>query len=167
MILSWWLEQEAIRAQVELYAEVARAHGHDPDRADHVISCVCSIADSQTEARDAIRDTFWWWRKVGLDALFKFEELRKLPNYRGLLRRWEESALQSGDDDRAQRAALERIIELNVIGTPEQCADRISELAQVTGVRHFVCGFEALSDQARIHANIQRFVTDVVPKIAV
>ncbi len=53
-----------------------------------------------------------------------------------------------------------------MIGTPEQCADRFSELAKATGVRHLVCGFEVLKEQELIHANIRRFVTEVVPKIS-
>lgn len=166
MLLSWWLEREALRSQVELYNEVARSHGHDPSKAEHVLSAIACVADTQEEAKDQIRDNIGWWRKVGQEALLKFEELRKLGNYELVLRRWEEQILAgSGDPDAGERAALERLLDLNLVGTPEHCVDRIVELVETTGIRHFIVGFEGVGDRERILQSMRRFTEEVVPQV--
>jgi len=166
MILSWWLEREALRSQVELYNEVASSHGHDPSQAKHVLSAIACVADSQEEAKDAIRENIGWWRKVSKEALLKLEELRKLPNYEFVLRRWEDQILAgAGDPDAGERATLERLLDLNLIGTPEQCVERIVELVEITGVEHFVVGFEGVGDRERALESMRRFAEEVVPQV--
>jgi len=63
MMMSWWLEKEAMRAQVDLYNEVAQAHGHDPEGVDHIISCIASSANSYEQARAAVHANFDWFRR--------------------------------------------------------------------------------------------------------
>jgi alkanal monooxygenase alpha chain len=165
MILSWWLEREAIRAQVELYDEVARSHGHDPSKAEHVLSAIACVADSQTEAKDQIRDSLGWWRKVAKEAFLQFEQLRKLDNYEFVLRRWEDQVLAGeGDPDAGERATLERLLDLNLIGTPDECVEKIQDIFETTGVRHFVVGFEGAGDRARTLESMRRFAQEVIPR---
>jgi alkanal monooxygenase alpha chain len=166
MILSWWLEREAIRSQVELYNEVSEAHGHDPDDADHVLSAIAFVGDSHEEAKAAVRDNITWWRGVGRDAAFKFEQLRKLDNYKAFFRQWEDEILKGGGDaDEGLRASVEHLLDLNIIGTPEQCIERIEELADSTGVRHIVLGFEGVADRERVLESMRRFAHEVLPAI--
>jgi alkanal monooxygenase alpha chain len=166
MLLSWWLEREAIRSQIELYDEVARSHGHDPSRVEHVLSAIACVADTQEEAKDQIRDNIGWWRKVGQEAFLKFEELQKLDNYEFVLRRWEDQILAGGgDSDAGERAALERLLDLNLVGTVEQCVDRILELVETTGVRHIIVGFEGTSDRERALQSMRKFAEEVVPQV--
>jgi alkanal monooxygenase alpha chain len=166
MILSWWLEREALRSQVELYNEVARAHGHDPSQAEHVLSAIGCIADSREQAKSQTRDNIGWWRKVSKEALIKFEELRKLDNYEFVLRRWEDQILAgAGDPDAGERATLERLLDLNLIGTAEQCAGRIVELVETTGINHFVVGFEGAGEKPEVLDSMRRFAREVVPMV--
>jgi alkanal monooxygenase alpha chain len=166
MLLSWWLEREAIRSQVELYNEVARAHGHDPAGADHVLSAIGCLADSEEEAKARIRDNIGWWRKVQQEALLNFDELRKLPNYEFVLRQWEDQILAGdGDPDAGERAALERLLDLNLVGTPDQVADRIVGLFEATGVRHLVVGFEGTGDRELALESMRRFADEVMPQV--
>ncbi len=166
MLLSWWLEREAIRSQVELYNEAARSHGHDPTRVEHVLSAIGCVADSEAEAKDQVRDNIGWWRKVQIDALLRFEELQKLPNYEFVLRRWEDEILSGGGDaEQGERDKLERLLELNLIGTPEYCIERIVELVETTGVRHFIVGFEGTGDKERTLQAMKRFAQEVIPQV--
>jgi alkanal monooxygenase alpha chain len=164
MMMSWWLEKEAMRAQVDLYNEVAQAHGHDTEGVDHIISCIASVGDSYEQARAAVHANFDWFRRTGQQAAFKVKELRKLPNYADLLRKWEEFALsQDGDIDKANRQHTENVLNLNVIGTPQQCIDHLGELMEVTGVRQVLCGFEGHGERAAVSANMTRFAEEVMP----
>lgn len=166
MILSWWLEREAIRSQIELYDEVAQANGHNPAQADHVLSCIGSIADTRAEAKDAIRENIAWWRKVLMEIMLKFDQLRTLENYQFTFRRWEEQILSGGGDpDAGERATIERLLDLNIIGTPEECVERLTELVVTTGVRHFVIGFEGVADRDRAIESMRRFAQEVMPAV--
>lgn len=164
MMMSWWLEKEAMRAQVDLYNEVSQAHGHDPEGIDHIISCVASVGDSREQARAAIHANFDWFRRTGQQAAFKVQQLRKMPNYADLLRKWEEFALEhDGDIDRANRQHTENVLNLNVIGTPQQCIDHLGTLMEVTGVRHVLAGFEGHGQRGPVSDNMRRFAEEVMP----
>jgi alkanal monooxygenase alpha chain len=166
MILSWWIELERMRAQIELYNEVSRASGYDPYGVDHIVSCIASVGDTRNAARDAIRDNFMWWRQVGAEAHFKLEELRKLPNYPEFLRRWEEFVLRAdGNVDKAEEDIVERLLDINVVGSPSECVSRIEEIRNATGVEHFVCGFDGLGASDAVVANIRRFAHEVMPAV--
>jgi alkanal monooxygenase alpha chain len=166
MLLSWWLEREAIRSQVELYDQVARSHGHDPSRAPHILSAIACVSDSQEEAKDEIRDYIAWWRKVAQEAILRFEELQKLENYELVLRRWEDQLLAgAGDPDAGERDALERLLDLNLVGTPEHCVERILELVETTGIEHFVVGFEGTGEPERTLQSMRRFAEEVIPQV--
>lgn len=166
MMMSWWLEKEAMRAQVDLYNEVAEAHGHPTEGVDHQISCLVSVGDTYEQARAAVHENFDWFRRTGQQAAFKVQELRKLPNYRDLLRKWEEFALkQEGDFDAANRQHTENVLDLNVIGTPEQCIEHLADLCDATGVRHVLCGFEGHGQRELVSENMERFATEVMPEV--
>jgi alkanal monooxygenase alpha chain len=166
MMLSWWIERERMRAQIELYNEVARAHGHDPTKVKHAIACIASVDDDKETAMAAIRDNFRWWRKVGADAHFKLEELRELPNYPDFLRRWEDFVLGAeGDSEEGWEEMDQGLLDLNVIGTPDECVEWFTEVAEITGVQHFVCGFDGRGDVERVIDNMRRFSVDVMPRI--
>lgn len=163
MILSWWIELERMRAQVELYNEVSQANGHEPAEAKHIMSCIASVADNAEAARNGIRENFSWWRQIGAEAHFKLDELRKLPNYPEFLRRWEEFVLRAdGDADEAEKDIMERLLDINLVGTPQECIARIEEIRAATGVTHYVCGFDGWGQSEAIVANMRRFATEVV-----
>jgi alkanal monooxygenase alpha chain len=166
MILSWWIELERMRAQIELYEEVSRAHGHDPTRVDHIVSCIASVGDTSVAARNAIRENFMWWRQVGAEAHFKLEELRRLPNYPEFLRRWEEFVFRAdGNVDKAEEDIVERLLDINIVGSPSECVARIEEIREATRVEHFVCGFDGLGASDAVVENMRRFAHEVIPAL--
>jgi alkanal monooxygenase alpha chain len=163
MMMSWWLEREAMRSQVELYESVAQAYGHNPKGVKHVLSCIAHVGDTREEARDAVRENLSWWRRVGREAMLKFEELQKLPNYAAIARRWEDRLLSGeGDVDSAEREADERLLDLNLIGTAEECLETLEGLVEATGVEHIICGFEAAGSQENTLAAMERFEKEVM-----
>jgi alkanal monooxygenase alpha chain len=164
MMLGWWLDHDAMRSQLDLYDEVARAHGHDPAGVDHVAACIVSVAETREAAADGIRDTLRWWRQVAEEVIFKFEELRKLSNYKAMFRRWEEFTLAAGGDAaRGQEDALQRLLDINIVGTPDDCVARLRSLVRATGIRHFICGFEGWRQLPLIERNMESFAERVVP----
>ncbi|NNH75651.1 LLM class flavin-dependent oxidoreductase [Nocardia uniformis] len=166
MMMSWWLEKDAMRTQIELYNDVAEAHGHDPEGVDHQISCLVSVGDSREQARAAVHDNFDWFRRTGQEAAFRIQHLRNLPNYAELMRKWEEFALdQGGDLDRANLQHTENILDLNVVGTPEYCVDHLGELMEATGVRHVLAGFEGPGTREAVAENMTRFAEEVIPSL--
>ncbi len=125
---------------------------------------MASVGDSREQARAAIHDNFDWFRRTGQQAAFKVQQLRKMPNYADLLRKWEEFALEhDGDIDKANRQHTENVLNLNVIGTPQQCIDHLGTLMEVTGVRHVLAGFEGHGKRGPVSDNMRRFAEEVMP----
>jgi alkanesulfonate monooxygenase SsuD/methylene tetrahydromethanopterin reductase-like flavin-dependent oxidoreductase (luciferase family) len=83
-----------------------------------------------------------------------------------VLRQWEDQILAGdGDPDAGERAALERLLDLNLVGTPDQVADRIVGLFEATGVRHLVVGFEGTGDRELALESMRRFADEVMPQV--
>lgn len=167
MLLSYWLSRETIVSQLELYNETAAAAGHDPDRIDHIASCIVYVDDTVEEARAVVRPQLKWWRAVAEKSFFGYDELRAVDNYKFHLRKWEESILAGqatesgtvGDED------VDKLLRINPVGSPESCAERLQQVVDETGVRHFICGFEAPADQKKAMASMARFAEEVAPLI--
>jgi alkanal monooxygenase alpha chain len=166
MLLNHWIEEEAMLSQLELYEETSLASGHDPAAMEHIFSCIAYLDESREAARREVRDNLAWWRRVGIAGAYKFEELRRLPNYEFHFRRWEDEVLKSGGNrDEAFEKSLDHMIEINPIGTVEQCVERLGRVIERTGIRHVVCGFEGSGDPDKTIGNMARFAAEVMPEL--
>jgi alkanal monooxygenase alpha chain len=163
LILNFLLEDETKTSQIELYNDTAEANGHDSSQIDHVLSCLCSIGDDSAQVKESVRPLMGWW----MEELVRASELyapenRNLPSYTHHQRRWEEMVI-SGVTTTDRR--VDRAIRLNPVGSPQEVIDKIQRTVDLTGIRHFACGFETNKDKAAVLEMMQRVQEEVVPKI--
>lgn len=157
-------EDEETRSRMELYNQFAEMAGHDPEFIDHVIVCVGHIADSREEAKKEIFGLIEWWGEEGQRAGFQIEDLRRLPNYRYHLRRIEQAALEGRD---SAASWISDWLDNNPVGTPEQCVKRLEGVIAASGASHVVLALEGSGDRDITTRNIERFATEVFPKVSV
>jgi alkanal monooxygenase alpha chain len=167
MLLSYWIQRETLAGNVELYREVAEAHGQDPDPSRHVVSMIVHLEDTREAAQAAVYDNMLWWREAGSHAYFTYEELKSLTSYEHAFRRWEEGLLaaQTGTTTTIDDLGVQRLLDCNPVDTPEAVVARIQELRDEVGLEHFVCGFEASGNRDRIVDTMRRFAAEVMPEL--
>jgi len=152
---------DRMRASVELYEDVAVAHGHDPTRIRHAIATPTHVADSHEQAVRDIVETVTRWHEAGGRAGFTTDELRSLPNYRFQWSQLQDAILGGA---RSARDIVEQALSVAPVGSPAHCAERIEELQEVTGVDHFILGFEGSLLREHIITSLTRFAEEVAPR---
>lgn len=163
MLIHYFLEDEQKIAQMELYAEVAAAAGHDPGPIDHALSCLAYVDDDTEHARAQTTPYLTWWIKTGQDASALFAaENKGLRNYSFHQRRWEELVLR---DQWRTEQILERAFRLNPVGSPEHCIGALRHALAITGIRHVICGFESPGERTLVLDSMQRFMEEVAPHV--
>lgn len=164
MLLSFMLTDETKQSQLELYAEVAEDAGHDPANVDHALSCIALASDSDAEAEALVRQHLEWWLREAVRAAELHEPRHRhlTTSYEFHHRRMEETVIGgSWDVD----SVIDRALGLNPIGSPRRCADVLTATAEATGLRHFICGFEAAADRERALDSMKRFHAEVIPEV--
>jgi alkanal monooxygenase alpha chain len=165
LLLSHFQDDEVRLAHVELYSQIAADHGYDPDSIDHAVSCLAGVGDTSEAVRAASRRRMRWWQSEFFRAtdLFTPENIG-MRGYEWYARRWEQEAI-SGRYPIEER--VERDFSANPIGSVQECIDRLSRTAEVTGVKHFILGFESLEGgSGPVLESMRRFKEEVIPKIA-
>lgn len=71
----------------------------------------------------------------------------------------------AGDPDAGEAESVDRLLELNIVGSPDECVERLCELAELTGVRHVICGFEGVGHLDGTLASMRRFAAEVAPRV--
>lgn len=162
VIISSTLDDEETITRMELYNEIAEANGHDPAAIEHVMIVLGYVAESRREAQDAIIDDLSWWADEAIDVSFQVSDLKKLPNYGFHYRNIEQAALRG---EYTAEHMIRKGFDANPVGTPEQCVSRIQELIDMTGIHHIVLAIEGANKKDAILRNIERFATEVFPKV--
>jgi alkanal monooxygenase alpha chain len=163
LILSSTLDDEETITRMELYNQAAELAGHDPASIEHVLMVLGYVGDSRKEAQDAIIDDLQWWAEEGIDAGFQLSDLKKLPNYRFHYRAIEQAALRG---EYNAETMIRKGFDANPVGTPEQCIQRLDEMIGMSGARHIVIAIEGANRREAIVRNIERFATEVFPKVS-
>lgn len=163
LLMNVGITDEEIRARVELYSEFADAAGHDPDTIQHVVVCVGHIAESRDQAKAEICGVIQWWGEEGDRVGLSVDDLRRLPNYRYHLRKVEQAALEGRD---SAAVWISDWLDNNPVGTPDQCAERLAAIKASSGNCQIVLALEGAGDPAVTHKNIERFATEVFPKVS-
>ncbi|MEL7369402.1 MAG: LLM class flavin-dependent oxidoreductase [Myxococcota bacterium] len=164
LMLSHFQDDETRRSQVDLHAEVASEHGYDPDSFDHVISAIAGTAKTSQAIRSASRKRLSWWQSEFFRATELFtEENLKMRGFEWYKRRWESEAIggKYPVDERVDRDLAD-----NPVGSVQECIDRLSTTIEVTGVKHYMFGFEAVEGGAQpTLESMQQFKEEVLPKV--
>lgn len=165
LLLTQGVNDEEIRSRMELYNDAAESAGHDPSTIPHALVCVGQVAESREAAKAEILSHLSWWIEAGQEAGFTVEDLRRLPTYQFHLRRMEQAAL---DGQESASDFVDSWLDNNPVGTPEQCVERLQIAIEASGAHHVVLGVEgAGGDRERTLRNIERFATEVIPKVSV
>jgi alkanal monooxygenase alpha chain len=153
---------EALRSNLDLYREIAESHGFDPESIPHALCSVAHVAATTQQARDDIFGNMAWWEQEHDNAAFTMEQLEKLPNYRFQYGEWQAAALRG---DRTNEDFTNYALEHSVVGSVEDCVGKLERVAEETGVRNFLFGFEATLDRDRVLDTMNTFATEVLPRL--
>ena len=164
MVMASTLDDEETITRMELYNQTAEMAGHDPAKIEHVLIVVGYVAESRREAQDAIIDDLSWWADEAIEVGFQISDLKKLPNYRFHYRTIEQAALRG---EYTAEHMIRKGFEANPVGTPEQCIERLEEMIAMTGAQHVVIAIEGANQREAILQNLERFATEVFPKVRV
>lgn len=166
LLLAHFQDDATRAASVELYSEVASECGFDPNSFDHGISCIAGVGRTDDAVRGPSRERAVWWQ----EEFFRATELLapeniKMRGYEWYARQWEKEVI-TGRYPVEER--IERDFQLNPVGSVQHCVDVLSKTAEVTGVKHFICGFEAVSaKKGPVLESMQMFKEEVIPKVQV
>lgn len=163
MLLNYLLEDEEKISQLELYAETADKAGHDPSKIEHALSCMVSVTDDAEDARRQTRHFLGWWMEEYVRASQLYEaqhqNLKTYEYHQNLWREWAHKG-QITTDQRVQRA-----LRLNPVGNVSVCVERLHEIAELTGLKHFICGFENLGATEPVLESMRLFMHEVAPAV--
>jgi alkanal monooxygenase alpha chain len=162
MVLHHRIEDARKVEQLALYRRVAEQHGRDPDAVDHILACLSYVADSQQEAEAAIRPHLEWYAQQGILASGLLQNRDRLPNY---------GAFYKDVDQKTQKGQagpggiVDLMMKVNPVGTPERCIARLQEIRELTGIRHFIVGFEGPESVAATTESMRRFSAEVAARL--
>ena len=164
MMINFFLDDDAKRTQIDLYNEIAYEHGHDVDNIDHSISCLAGVGDTTQQIVDASRDRLIKWQEefVRASMIFRKENMN-MKGYEWYARQWEQNAI-AGEYPVVER--VDSNFKINPIGSVQECIDKLNKTVEITGVEHFLCGFESLGGgREQIIESMRRFKEEVIPHV--
>jgi len=145
MLLGMHMTDDDKITMLRHYAQAARAAGHDPEQIPHVSTVLAQVADTRDQAVAELRSAMPGWLTDGLAG------------YRPV-----------DDRPRPRRDPLrytEFLCGIHPVGSPAECAERLRESAERTGIRHVIAMVEGTGDRDRTLANIDRLGADVLPRL--
>lgn len=146
--MHWGDEEKA--ETVAMWRREARLAGlpaEEIERAarEHVSAGVVQIGDSTAEATEALTKHLPGWLREGLGAHRTVDGRQRTM--------------------RDPHDYTELLCRLHPVGTPRECADRLAETAERTGIGRFALLAEGTGDLAATEANVQRLGQEVLPQL--
>ena len=151
MLLGMHCGDEEKAETVAMWRREARLAGIPEERIEqaaraHVSAGVAQVADSRTEAVEALTARMPGWLRHGLGAHRTVDGRQRTM--------------------RDPQAYTELLCRLHPVGTPRECADRLAATAERTGIGRFALLLEGTGEQAATEANIRRLGREVLPQLA-
>nr|P18299.1 RecName: Full=Alkanal monooxygenase alpha chain; AltName: Full=Bacterial luciferase alpha chain [Kryptophanaron alfredi symbiont]pir/A44995/ alkanal monooxygenase (FMN-linked) (EC 1.14.14.3) alpha chain - flashlight fish symbiont bacterium [flashlight fish symbiont]AAA91213.1 luciferase-alpha subunit [Kryptophanaron alfredi symbiont] len=160
IILSWIINNNEKKSQLDLYNEIALEHGHDVSNIDHCMSYITSVDHNSNKAKDICRDFLAHWYDSYLNATSIFDDSNQTKGYDFNKGQWRNFVLK-GHKDTNRR--IDYSYEINPVGTPQECIEIIQSDIDATGIHNICCGFEANGSETEIIASMKLFQSDVMP----
>lgn len=86
-----------------------------------------------------------------------------MKGYEWYARQWEQNAI-AGEYPVVER--VDSNFKINPIGSVQECIDKLNKTVEITGVEHFLCGFESLGGgREQIIESMRRFKEEVIPHV--
>jgi len=163
LLLTAFYDDEELLGMMQFYNEIADANGHDINAIPHVLTRIGGAATTFDIRAASVPLLNWWMDEfTGASSLYTTQG----KNIRGYdwHRRRREQAIMRGE--KKPSAGSQKVIDINPIGSPQECIDKLSRSMEILGVRHAAFGFEAVSDSVQIvKESMDCFNEEVLPKI--
>jgi alkanesulfonate monooxygenase SsuD/methylene tetrahydromethanopterin reductase-like flavin-dependent oxidoreductase (luciferase family) len=127
------------------YENAATAAGRDPAAVEHISAVLAHVAGDREQAVRELRAAMPGWLAAGLAAHVPVDG-RPGPS-------------------RDPVAYTELLCSMHPVGSPEQCAARLRESAERTGIEHVIMMVEGAGEHRRTTANIRRLGALVLPDV--
>jgi alkanal monooxygenase alpha chain len=161
MMLDYLVEDEEKIANLQLYNEVASAHGHDPDSIHHITTTINFVGGEKEEA--VVRKYVSWFEKEFLRASELFSTSRRQTENYAYYQRQKEALILRGDWGTDKR--IDRLMRISPVGSVQRCIDNLQRTVSLTGLDHIVIGFEGLGERSLTLETMQRFMEEVAPHV--
>ena len=146
------------------YREIALAAGHQP-RPPIILTNVC-VAESRDEAHErAFRYLAQKWQSIDDHYHFSDGHLATVKGYEsyGKMAR---TYAKIGESAETRQKATDFYVSIQIVGTPKDCLDKITELQRLTGLDHLVTeySFGAMPHE-EAEVNMRLFADRVLPTL--
>lgn len=127
---------------VRRHAEVAAAHGHDPEAAEHAAVYLACAGEDRAEAAKRLRASLTRWLSLGVGDYLRLDGTR-------------------GSSDQADYAA--RLVDTHLVGPGVESAQMLQAAASEVGVKRVLLLAEGLPQPEAVLDNIARLGAELLP----
>lgn len=129
----------------------------------HALNCIAVLDDDDQRAMELAREHVAWWVAEGQATNGLLANRHRLPNYTTYFEAVD-AGRRAGAGDKTE--LVDRMLALNLVGSPARCRDRLAQICETTGVRHLVLGFDANEPGKTTHRVLSRFMEEVLLPVA-
>lgn len=163
MLMNWLFEDEEKVSDLEYYSEIAAEAGFNPGAIDHALNLLVSVTDNKEETLTTTRKYLSWWMDEYVRATEMYNaDTQGLKSYEYHQEQWKNWAHKKVNTTDAR---VNRAIRLNVIGSEQECIERLHELVELTGLRRYICAFETLGETNKVLESMRIFKEKVAPEV--
>ena len=159
------MQNEWVKAATDIqsFRDIAIGMGHTPK--PPIILTNVSVADSREEARErGIQYLGAKWDSI--DAHYKFSDghLAKQKGYESYGKM--AKTYSKLHDEEARAKLTDFYVNIQIVGTPDDCIQQIGELQRLTGTDHIVCDFSyGGMPHEDSELNMRMFASEVMPTL--
>jgi alkanesulfonate monooxygenase SsuD/methylene tetrahydromethanopterin reductase-like flavin-dependent oxidoreductase (luciferase family) len=150
-------------ADIQSFRDIAISVGHKPK--PPIILTNVSVADSREEANErAIQYLGAKWDSIDNHYKFSDGHLATVKGYEAYGKM--AKTYSKLKDEEAREKLTNFYVNIQIVGTPEDCKGQIAELQRLTGTDHMVCDFSyggMPHEQGEL--NMRMFATEVMPTL--
>src|SRR5207237_7156759 len=158
------MQNECAKAcdDVACYREIATAAGHTP-RPPIILTNVC-VADSRDEAQErAVKYLGQKWQSIDNHYHFSDGHLSTVKGYESY-GKMAKTYAKINDSAENKVKATEFYVSIQIVGTPDDCLQKIAELQRCTGMDHLVTEFSfGAMPHEEAELNMRLFADRVMP----
>jgi alkanesulfonate monooxygenase SsuD/methylene tetrahydromethanopterin reductase-like flavin-dependent oxidoreductase (luciferase family) len=161
MLLIMQNEWSKCAGDIEKFHAIAAEAGHRPRRP--LILTNVSCAESRSEAHErALKYLGAKWDSIESHYRFGDGHLAKVRGYESYEALTKTYAKMK--DPAARAKATEFYVSIQIVGTPDDCLQKITELQRLTGLDHLICEFAwGGLPHEEAETNMRLFATEVLP----
>jgi alkanesulfonate monooxygenase SsuD/methylene tetrahydromethanopterin reductase-like flavin-dependent oxidoreductase (luciferase family) len=151
-------------ADIARYREIATAAGHTP-RPPVILTNIC-CAESRSEAHErAVKYLGQKWQSIDDHYHFSDGHLSTVKGYESY-GKMAKTYAKINDSAENKAKATEFYVSIQIVGTPDDCLQKIAELQRCTGMDHLVTEFSfGAMPHEEAEVNMRLFADRVMPRL--